>query len=73
MVFALPLGDKMLGNWDSSSVNSSNGGKASRSPIELIEVALPIAVKVLDLSMSLLELTSTRISKCCQKLMSRIG
>ena len=29
------------------------GGKASRSPIELIEVALPIAVKVVVLSMNL--------------------
>ena len=49
------------------------GGKASRSPIELIEVALPIAIKVVVLSMSLRERTSTRMSKCCIKSMLRIG
>ena len=59
MAFPLQLGDKMLGDWDSSFVNSSSGGKASRSPIQLIEVALRIAVKVVVLSMSLRERTST--------------
>ena len=51
-LFVLPLGGRMLGNWDSSYINSPVSGKASQSLIELI------AIKVVVWSMCLWERTS---------------